>query len=309
MQNGEVAAKEHAHRYIFPEIRNHVTRTQPTTWSDLVHHAKIGEMCMPVASPTDPTLVVKMEAIQDQLKQLTTTNKVRSASPVCFAGRSDYRSRGDSSRTASPTRRVHFDRSADRGMQEYRNAEGSPREDRCSHSAGRQQWDAEPNRESKGGRRPRGSRGCRSSRRQEPQNTVHPKISAHRTTARCKTTAQFQTTDHRTLHSRCPLPSQPIPRHLPTWRLDGMLDKGQALRQSQCSVANVGVPHAHTQTCVRLRMTLVVVVAEKVTLCMFAIQQRDCKTCSSPSDDQRGIVELLGLDILLKLLTIPLLQL
>jgi len=48
-----------------PEIRNHVTRTQPTTWSELVHHAKIGEMCLPVAPPIDPTLAVKLEAIQD----------------------------------------------------------------------------------------------------------------------------------------------------------------------------------------------------------------------------------------------------
>ena len=48
-----------------PEIRNHVTRNQPTTWTDLVHHAKVGEMCVPVP------LTVKLELIQDQLKQLT----------------------------------------------------------------------------------------------------------------------------------------------------------------------------------------------------------------------------------------------
>jgi len=57
------------------EIHNHVTRTQPTTWSELVYHAKIGEMCMPVVPPTDPTLAVKLAAIQEQLNQLT---KVRS---------------------------------------------------------------------------------------------------------------------------------------------------------------------------------------------------------------------------------------
>jgi len=61
-----------------PDIRNHVTRTQPTTWNDLVQHARIGEMCSPVAPPTDPTLAVKLEVIQDQLKQLTTASKERS---------------------------------------------------------------------------------------------------------------------------------------------------------------------------------------------------------------------------------------
>jgi len=55
-------------------------------------------------------------------------------------------------------------------------------------------------------------------------------------------------------------------------------------------------------------MTLAVVVAERVTSCAFAVQWRDCKTGSSPSDGLRRIVELLGLDILLKLSNILLLQ-
>jgi len=55
-------------------------------------------------------------------------------------------------------------------------------------------------------------------------------------------------------------------------------------------------------------MTLAVVVAERVTSSAFAVQQRDCKTSSSPNDGQRRIVELLGLDILLKLFNILLLQ-
>ena len=54
-----------------PEIRNHVTRNQPTTWTDLVYHAKVGEMCVPVPSQTDSTLTLKLELTQDQLKQLT----------------------------------------------------------------------------------------------------------------------------------------------------------------------------------------------------------------------------------------------
>jgi len=56
-------------------------------------------------------------------------------------------------------------------------------------------------------------------------------------------------------------------------------------------------------------MTLAMVVAERVTLCAFAVQQRDCSNSSSPSDGQRRFVELLGLYILLKTLKILLLQL
>jgi len=90
-------------------------------------------MCMTVPASTDPTLAVKLEAIQDQLTQLA-LNKQRAASPVCFAGRSD--SRGRFSRSDSPVRRVRFDRSADRGVQDYRNT--GPRKDRRSRSMDRQ---------------------------------------------------------------------------------------------------------------------------------------------------------------------------
>jgi len=90
-------------------------------------------MCMTVPPSTDPTLAVKLEAIQDQLTQLA-LNKQRAVSPVCFAGRSE--SRGRSPWPESPVRRVRFDRSADRGVQEYRNT--GPREDRRSRSIDRQ---------------------------------------------------------------------------------------------------------------------------------------------------------------------------
>jgi len=118
---------------------------------------------------------VQLEAIQDQLKQLT-TNKVRSTSPVCFAGLSDSRSCGDSSQTASPARRVRFDRSADRDVLEYHNADGRQREERRSRSTGpgRREWDADSNRESKGTRRPRGSHGHGFSRQQGSQNFGAP---------------------------------------------------------------------------------------------------------------------------------------
>jgi len=36
-----------------PDIRNHVTCTQPTTWTDLVRQAKVGEMCVPVPQQSD----------------------------------------------------------------------------------------------------------------------------------------------------------------------------------------------------------------------------------------------------------------
>jgi len=91
----EVNASEEMLRFavingLKPDIRNHITRTQPTTWNDLVQHARIGEMCSPVVPPSDPTLAVKLEAIQDQLKQLTTSSKVHSMSPVEF-GRCTHR--------------------------------------------------------------------------------------------------------------------------------------------------------------------------------------------------------------------------
>ena len=105
------------------EIRNHVTHAQPNNQTDLVQQAKVGEMCMPVSQPLDTTLAVKLEVIQDQLKQLTDEKaKPRSVSPVCSAGRSDRRdSNRSNSRPGSP-RRVSFDPSVDRGMQDYRNS-------------------------------------------------------------------------------------------------------------------------------------------------------------------------------------------
>ena len=65
------------------DIRNHVTRNQPTTWTDLLYHARVGEMSVPVHSETDATLAVKLELIQDQLKQLTVEKiQPRAVSPV-----------------------------------------------------------------------------------------------------------------------------------------------------------------------------------------------------------------------------------
>ena len=71
-------------------------------------------------------------------------------------------------------RRVRFDRSADRGIQEYRNADGDQREERRFRSTERRDWEADPNCESRGERRPRGSRGRGISSRQDPHNFGAP---------------------------------------------------------------------------------------------------------------------------------------
>ena len=129
-----------------PEIRNHVTRNQPTNWTDLVHHAKIGEMCVPVSSQTDETLSVKLELIQDQLKELT-AEKAQSSRVVSPVGRRPG---------SSPERRVRFeddaarpDRKTDRGLRfdDFRNPNdrrydesGSRFGERSTSPYSRSQW-------------------------------------------------------------------------------------------------------------------------------------------------------------------------
>jgi len=151
-----------------PVIRNHVTRAQPNTWTDLVQQAKVREMCIPVTQPLDTTLAVKLEVIQDQLKRLTAEKaKPRSVSPVCSAGRSDRRdSSRPNSRPGSP-RLVRFDPSTDRGMQDFRNS---------NNNAQSRNWNAGGfrNRGFGRGRDSRGSRGRGSFQRQGPQNYSQP---------------------------------------------------------------------------------------------------------------------------------------
>ena len=83
----DVSADEHMLRFavingLNPEIRNHVTRSQPTTWTYLIYHAKVGEMCVPVPSQTEATVTIKLELIEDQLKQLTAEKQTRPIPPV-----------------------------------------------------------------------------------------------------------------------------------------------------------------------------------------------------------------------------------
>ena len=68
-----------------PDIKNHVTRAQPTDWKTLVEAAKVAEMCTPIVSDGAVAgLNVQLSLVQEQLKQLMnqrTTSIARSCSP------------------------------------------------------------------------------------------------------------------------------------------------------------------------------------------------------------------------------------
>jgi len=85
-----------------PDIKDHVTRSQPTDWRSLVEAAKIGEMCSPAPSETS-TMAMQLSLIQEQLKKMSTQHS------ASIAG----------NRSPFP-RRVHFDECKDdryeRGM-------------------------------------------------------------------------------------------------------------------------------------------------------------------------------------------------
>jgi len=267
----EVKADENMLRFVVinglkPEICNHVTRTQPTTWNDLVYHARIGEMSAPETPPLDLTLAVKLEAIQDQLHQLT---KVRSVSPVYVAGHSESRcvsSRSDS-HPGSP-KRVRFDLSLDQGEQEYRYSQDDFRDDHHTRSEERQSfddWDNEgrsqqqnagpPNHEFRGRNRFSDSQGRGFSQRQRhstygspqnygPQNCGQmpygqPTYGPHQNFGPQNFIQHRRIMAPRFLHTHtCRCSSQLMPRHLPIRRRDGTLDKGQALHRRH-SVSNV----------------------------------------------------------------------
>jgi len=79
-------------------IKNHVTRSQPATWKDLVDAAKVGGICVPETPTTGSSLTVQLELIKDQLKELS-AQKSHSSVPV---GRSTDRP----PRSSSPRRVV-----------------------------------------------------------------------------------------------------------------------------------------------------------------------------------------------------------
>jgi len=81
------------------EIKNHVTRSQPNNWKELVDAAKVGEMCVPEASSIESSVTVQLELIKDQLKHLSAQR-----SPV-----SAPMSRQDRPLRSPSPRRVRFD--------------------------------------------------------------------------------------------------------------------------------------------------------------------------------------------------------
>jgi len=86
-----------------PEIKNHVTTQQPTSWTALVQAARVGEMCTPVTpTQSDPNVAVQIELMRDQLNQLAVEKRV-----ALINGPS--RSNSQSQSHSSSERRVRFD--------------------------------------------------------------------------------------------------------------------------------------------------------------------------------------------------------
>ena len=84
-----------------PEIRNHVTHAQPTTWEGLVSSARVGEMCVPVPPIQDVTVAAQFELIQLRQLQSDKTKSKNAGSTSSVVG--DRRSK------SPPPRRVRFE--------------------------------------------------------------------------------------------------------------------------------------------------------------------------------------------------------
>ena len=83
-----------------PDIKNHVTMKQPTTWQELVTAARVGEMCAPApVTQTDNSMAVQIELMRDQLNQLAVEKRVASINGP---------SRSNSQSRSSSERRVRF---------------------------------------------------------------------------------------------------------------------------------------------------------------------------------------------------------
>jgi len=83
-----------------PEIKNHVTMKQPTSWQELVDAARVGEMCATPAQ-TD-NMAVQIELMRDQLNQLAVEKHVAALNEP------------SRSQSRSSERRVRFSDSDDR---------------------------------------------------------------------------------------------------------------------------------------------------------------------------------------------------
>jgi len=156
-------------------------------------------------------------------------------------------------------RRVHFDRLADRGIQEYRNADGGQREERRSRSTGRRDCDADFSCKSRGARRPRGSGGRGFSRRQGPQNFGAPQNFGPQSYGQGyglpQNYGQMQNYGQTQNHGQNFAP-QPMPMNQPTYAPPPPMETGWNAGQGmgftpitmQCG--NCGcAPHSHPNMC------------------------------------------------------------
>ena len=124
-------------------------------------------------------------------------------------------------------RRVRFDRSADRGVQEYRNADGDQREERRSRSTERRDWEADPNCELRADHV--GPEGAGFPAARVLKISAHPKTLAHRATARVmvrhrtmakcriiarpRTTVRYRLMSHKTMLHRISRSQRHITAH------------------------------------------------------------------------------------------------
>jgi len=115
----QVNVDEHMLRFpvlngLRPDIKDHVTRSQPSDWKSLVEAAKVVEMYSPVPSETS-TIAMQLARMQEQLKKLSTQrsasmagNRLPSARHVRFDERTDD----------------HYDRGYDDRCSEYDDRRG-----------------------------------------------------------------------------------------------------------------------------------------------------------------------------------------
>jgi len=103
-----------------PEIKNHVTMQQPASWEALVEAARVGEMCSPVATQSDPNVAMQIELMRDQLNQLAVEKRVTAIDGL-------NRLNGKSQSRSSSERRVRFNNDSDGEYERGRSLSPVPR--------------------------------------------------------------------------------------------------------------------------------------------------------------------------------------
>jgi len=101
-----------------PEIKNHVTMQQPSSWEALVEAARVGEMCSPVVTQTDPNVALQIELMRDQLNQLAVDKRVAAI---------DGLNRPNGPSRSSSERRVRFNNDSDGEYERGRSLSPVPR--------------------------------------------------------------------------------------------------------------------------------------------------------------------------------------